>query len=287
MRGRAELAGDLGVADAAETDGLKRHQSAGLRGGGGHGGNETDAGAGRDQGEDAGELIAFEDGVGLQTGLAAGGQGIVTETVALAQQKHALLADFLKIHALEAGQAVSRGHGQQDSFSPVNIVPGMGYSPDKMLQARLVSYDNAHRYRLGVNFDALPVNRPQCPVDTYHRDGTTRFDDNGGIGPNYEPNSFGGPVEQNQYTERPMPITGDAARYNHREGNDDYRQPGDLYRQMTPDQRTRLIHNLACSMQGVPERIVKLQIGHFTKADAEWGRRVAEALGVAEPAVVK
>ena len=176
---------------------------------------------------------------------------------------------------------------EQAAFSPVNIVPGMGYSPDKMLQARLVSYDDAHRYRLGVNFDALPVNRPQCPVHTYHRDGSMRFDDNGGVGPNYEPNSFGGPVEQHQYTERPMPITGDAARYNHRDGNDDYKQPGDLYRLMTPDQRDRLIHNLACSMHGIPERIIKLQIGHFTKADAEWGRRVAEALGVTEPVAVK
>src|ERR1035438_5618388 len=75
---------------------------------------------------------------------------------------------------------------EQAAFSPVNIVPGMGYSPDKMLQARLVSYDDAHRYGVGVNFDSLPVNRPKCPVHNYHRDGTTRFDDNGGIGPNYE-----------------------------------------------------------------------------------------------------
>ena len=176
---------------------------------------------------------------------------------------------------------------EQAAFSPVNIVPGMGYSPDKMLQARLVSYDDAHRYRVGVNFDALPVNRPQCPVHNYHRDGLTRFDDNGGVGPNYEPNSFGGPVEQHQYTERPMPISGDAARYDHHDGNDDYKQAGDLYRLMKPDERERLIHNIACSMKGIPERIIKLQVGHFTKADAEWGRRVAEALGVAEPVAVK
>jgi catalase len=176
---------------------------------------------------------------------------------------------------------------EQAAFSPVNIVPGMGYSPDKMLQARLVSYDDAHRYRVGVNFDSLPVNRPKCPVNNYHRDGTTRFDDNGGVGPNYEPNSFGGPVEQHQYTERPMPISGDAARYNHRDGNDDYKQPGDLYRLMKPEERERLVHNIVASMRGIPERIIKLQIGHFTKADAEWGRRVAESLGVAEPVAVK
>jgi catalase len=94
-------------------------------------------------------------------------------------------------------------------------------------------------------------------------------------------------VESHEHTERPMPITGDAARYNHRDGNDDYKQPGDLYRLMKPDERERLIHNVACSMKGIPERIIKLQIGHFTKADADFGRRVAEALGVAEPVAVK
>jgi catalase len=175
---------------------------------------------------------------------------------------------------------------EQAAFEPTNIVPGMGYSPDKMLQARLVSYPDAHRHRMGVNYAELPINKAVCPIHTYHRDGHIRFDDNGGIGPNYEPNSFGGPVEDKQYTERPMPIVGDAARYNHREGNDDYKQPGDLYRLMTPDQQERLIHNLACSMKGVPERIIKLQVGHFSKADAEWGRRVAEAVGLAVAAGV-
>jgi catalase len=175
---------------------------------------------------------------------------------------------------------------EQAAFEPTNIVPGMGYSPDKMLQARLVSYPDAHRHRMGVNYAELPINKAVCPIHTYHRDGHIRFNDNGGIGPNYEPNSFGGPVEDKQYTERPMPIVGDAARYNHREGNDDYKQPGDLYRLMTPDQQERLIHNLACSMKGVPERIIKLQVGHFSKADAEWGRRVAEAVGLAVAAGV-
>ena len=84
---------------------------------------------------------------------------------------------------------------EQAAHSPVNIVPGMGYSPDKMLQARLLSYPDAHRHRMGVNYDLLPVNAPRCPVNTYHRDGAMRLGDNGGATPNYEPNSFGGPVE--------------------------------------------------------------------------------------------
>jgi len=176
---------------------------------------------------------------------------------------------------------------EQAAFSPVNIVPGMGYSPDKMLQGRLLSYPDAHRHRMGVNYDTLPINRPQCPVHHYHRDGHLRFDDNGGPAPNYEPNSFGGPVQDPQYTEPPMKITGDAARYDHRAGNDDYKQPGDLYRLMTADQQERLIQNIAGSMKGVPDRIVSLQIGHFAKADPEYGRRVAEAVGIGVEALAQ
>jgi catalase len=114
-----------------------------------------------------------------------------------------------------------------------------------------------------------------------------RTDDNYGRQKNYEPNSFGGPVEAHEYTERPMPIAGDAARYDHHDGNDDYKQAGDLYRLMKPDERERLVHNIVASMRGIPERIITLQIGHFTKADAEYGRRVAEALGVTEAVAVK
>jgi catalase len=169
---------------------------------------------------------------------------------------------------------------EQAAFSPVNIVPGMGYSPDKMLQARLISYPDAHRYRLGVNFEGLPVNQPQCPVHTYNRDGFMRSDDNGGDAPNYEPNSFGGPKEDHRYLEYPSTIAGDAGRYNHRDGNDDYTQAGNLFRLMKPDEKQRLISNLAGHMRGIPERIVKLQLSHFTKADPAYGRGVAEALGI-------
>ena len=170
---------------------------------------------------------------------------------------------------------------EQSAMSPVNIVPGMGYSPDKMLQARLLSYPDAHRHRMGVNYDLLPVNAPKCPVHAYHRDGALRFDNNGGASPNYEPNSFGGPVEDPKYTELPEKLSGDAARYNHRDGNDDYTQAGDLYRLLSADEKSMLIHNLAASLKGVTEeRIVRLQISHFSKADAEYGQRVADALGI-------
>jgi len=170
---------------------------------------------------------------------------------------------------------------EQGAFSPVNIVPGMGYSPDKMLQGRLISYPDAHRYRLGVNYDSLPVNRARCPIHTYHRDGSMRFDDNGGDMPNYEPNSFGGPKENHRFVESPYKISGDAGRYDHREDNDDYQQAGDLFRLLSPTDKDHLIHNIALAMKGVPERIIKLQLTHFGKADPEYGRRVAEAVGVA------
>ena len=167
---------------------------------------------------------------------------------------------------------------EQAAFSPVNIVPGMGYSPDKMLQARLISYPDAHRYRLGVNYESLPSNAPKCPVHTYNRDGSMRFDDNGGSGPNYEPNSFGGAVEQHRYRELAYRATGDISRFDHREGNDDYTQAGDLYRLLKPEEKDRLIHNIVTHMSTVPEYIQQLQISHFEKADPEYGRRVAEGL---------
>jgi catalase len=169
---------------------------------------------------------------------------------------------------------------EQAAFAPANIVPGMGYSPDKMLQARLISYPDAHRYRLGVNYDTLPVNKPQCPMHHYHRDGVMRADENGGIGPNYEPNSFGGPQEDPAYRERPRTITGSVDRHNHRAGNDDYTQPGDLFRLMPTDARQRLIDNIAASLASVPRRIQELQVQHFFKADPAYGAGVAEALGL-------
>jgi catalase len=169
---------------------------------------------------------------------------------------------------------------EQAAFDPKNIVPGMGYSPDKMLQGRLISYPDAHRYRIGVNYDALPVNKPQCPVMNYQRDGAMRFDGNFGSAPNYEPNSFHGPTENAEYRERPRPLTGTLDRYDHHRGNDDYTQAGNLFRLMKPDAQKRLIANIVGSMKPVPKAIQERQIGHFLKADPAYGRGVAEGLGL-------
>jgi catalase len=169
---------------------------------------------------------------------------------------------------------------EQASFSPANVVPGISHSPDKMLQFRIFAYADAHRYRLGVNHESLPVNRPHCPVHHYHRDGAMRFDGNSGDAVHYEPNSFGGPVEDPRFKEPPLPISGAVGRYDHRVGNDDYGQAGALFRLMCREQQQQLFDNIAAAMRGVPEPIQRRQIGHFAKADPAYGRGVAERLGL-------
>jgi catalase len=170
---------------------------------------------------------------------------------------------------------------EQAAFAPAHVIPGIGHSPDKMLQARILSYTDAHRYRLGVNYQDLPVNRPRCPVMHYHRDGTMRFDGNYGGAVNYEPNSFNGPKECPAFNdEPPLKISGDVARYNHRDGNDDYTQPGNLFRLMPPDAQKRLFGNIGRHMKDVPRDIQLRQICHFFRADPAYGRGAAEALGI-------
>jgi catalase len=175
---------------------------------------------------------------------------------------------------------------EQAAFEPSNMVPGISWSPDKVLQSRIFSYADAHRYRLGVNYASLPVNKARPEVNNYHRDGAMRFDGNGGASVNYEPNSFGGPVQDERYQEPPLKISGDADRYNHRDGNDDYTQPGNLFRLMSDDQKEQLFSNIAEAMAGVPEEIKLRQIGHFTKADPAYGEGVAKKLGLGVPTAV-
>jgi catalase len=168
---------------------------------------------------------------------------------------------------------------EQSAFSPANVPPGIGHSPDKMLQFRVFSYADAHRHRLGVNYESLPVNRPQAAeVRTYHRDGAMRFDGNEGGAVNYEPNSFGGPKEQPSFREPPLPIVGAADRYDHRDGNDDYGQVAVLFRMLKPDQRERLCEAIAGAMQGVPNAIVQRQLGHFAKVHPDYAEGVRARL---------
>jgi len=170
---------------------------------------------------------------------------------------------------------------EQSAFSPANVVPGISFSPDKMLQGRLFAYGDAHRYRLGGNHGLLPVNRPHAAVaSNYQRDGAMRFDDNGKGAVNYEPNSFGGPKQDPAAAEPPLPLHGAADRYDHRAGNDDYSQAGALFRLLDDGARARLMDNIAASMRSVPEAIQRRQIAHFAKADPAYGAGVAERLGL-------
>ena len=118
------------------------------------------------------------------------------------------------------------------------------------------------------------------PDAHYHRDGAMRFDGNFGSAPNYEPNSMGGPKEDKKYAERPEPVGEVAARYNHRDGNNDYAQPGDLFRLIGKDAQQRLINNIVGSLKETQERIQRLQVSHFTKADPAYGAGVAAGLGL-------
>jgi catalase len=169
---------------------------------------------------------------------------------------------------------------EQAAFAPTNLVPGIGWSPDKMLQGRLFAYTDAQRYRLGVNFESLPVNAPNTSVHNYHRDGSMRFDGNGGGSVNYEPNSFGGPVENKNLLEPPLALEGDAYNYDHRIDKNYYTQPGDLYRLVPEAEKVRIASNVAAAMDGVPEAIVIRAIARFYQADERCGTDIAANLDV-------
>ena len=171
---------------------------------------------------------------------------------------------------------------EQAAFSPANVVPGISFSPCKMLQARIFAYADAHRYRLGANFERLPINAPHAAkAGNYQRDGKMRFDDNGGASPNYEPNIFGGPKEDHGFDEPPLKVSGDADRYEQKRGvDDDYVQPGNLYRLMPGDERKRLVDHLVGSLKNVPKEIQKKMVEHFRRADTEYGDGIARGLGL-------
>ncbi len=170
---------------------------------------------------------------------------------------------------------------EQAAFNPANIVPGIGFSPDKMLQGRLFSYGDAQRYRLGVNHHLIPVNKPRCPFHSYHRDGAMRTDGNHGSTLGYEPNSFGEWQEQPDFSEPPLSLEGAADHWNHREDNDDYySQAGNLFRLMNAEQQQLLFGNTGRAMGDAPRDIKLRHIGNCLKADSAYGKGVAEAMGI-------
>ena len=172
---------------------------------------------------------------------------------------------------------------EQAAFNPANIVPGIGFSPDKMLQGRLFSYGDAQRYRLGVNHHLIPVNKPRCPFHSFHRDGSMRVDGNYGSHTNYEPNSYGAWKEQLDYSEPPLKINGDAAHWDYACDDADYfEQPGKLFRVMNDEQKQALFENTARALGDAPHEIKLRHIRHCAKADPAYGAGVAKACGISE-----
>jgi len=169
---------------------------------------------------------------------------------------------------------------EQAAFSPSNFVPGIAASPDKMLQGRLFAYHDAHIHRLGPNYHLLPINRPKAAkVQTYQRDGFMCCDDNGGAGPNYYPNSFGGPEPREEAKEPDFEVMGPARRHAYQLTDDDFFQAGELYRRvMTEEDREHLIGNITSHLGNAQKRIQLRQAAVFYKADPDYGTRVAEGL---------
>ena len=168
---------------------------------------------------------------------------------------------------------------EQSAFAPSNLVPGISVSPDKMLQSRLFNYADAQRYRLGVNYHQIPVNAARCPVNSNHRDGAGRMDGNYGGLPHYEPNSFHQWQEQPEYREPPLKIHGDADWWNFRDDDANYyKQPGDLFRLMSPAQQQVLFDNTARAMGDAPDFIKQRHVDNCSKADPGYGAGVAAAL---------
>ena len=170
---------------------------------------------------------------------------------------------------------------EQAAFAPSNLVPGISFSPDRMLQARLFNYADAARYRVGVNHYQIPVNAPRCPVHSNRRDGQGRMDGNYGATPHYEPNSFSQWQEQPQYKEPPLKITGDADLWDYREDDSDYfSQPRALFNLMNDEQKQALFNNTAGAMGDALDFIKYRHIRNCYACEPAYGEGVAKALGL-------
>ena len=174
---------------------------------------------------------------------------------------------------------------EQAAFDVSNVVPGLGFSPDKMLQNRIISYADAHRYRIGTNYHQVPVNQPKAAkqYNTYQRDGHLRSDGNGGASVDYEPNSFGGPKADKRFAEPPMPTNGPGDKYAWYtcDDKDYYGQPKMLWgKVLDAGGRERLVTNIVNSMAGSPEHIQKAMLSHWYKVHPDFGRMVAKGLGL-------
>lgn len=177
---------------------------------------------------------------------------------------------------------------EQAAFAPAHVVDGISYSPDKMLQGRLLSYPDAHRYRLGANYEQIPVNRCPYMTNNYERDGLMRVDGNGEDSPNYFPNSFDNIEADPAYKEPALDLGSHMADWYDRNGpgdNDHYTQPGILYRKVMNDQEKKnTVTNIVNAMSGITGEkkmdIINRQLCHWFRADIGLGMAIAQGLGI-------
>jgi len=195
-------------------------------------------------------------------------------------------ADFplIEVGTLELNRNPENYHAEveQSSFSPSALVPGIGPSPDKMLQARLMSYSDAHRYRVGGNYHQLPVNKPRCPLGNYQRDGVMATAEAYGPVPNYWPNSREDTPMPDEALKDPAWDLGQVVvdRFDSTVDHDDFTQAGNLFRMFDDEHRDRLATRIAGVLGQARREVQTRQVGHFFRADADYGRRVAEKLGL-------
>ncbi|MEG1394424.1 MAG: catalase [Clostridia bacterium] len=171
---------------------------------------------------------------------------------------------------------------EQSAFTPAHVVPGIGFSPDKFLQGRLFAYGDAQRYRLGVNYNQIPVNQAKCAVNDYHRDGAMRVNGNFGSTVAYTPNSQGVWAAQPDVMEPPLDLSGAAYVYDPKDDptDDCFRQGGELFRLMTEDKKQLLIENTARNIAPVTENIKYRHAVHCYLADCDYGKRMSDALAL-------
>jgi len=172
------------------------------------------------------------------------------------------------------------GEVEQVAFSPSNVIPGIGYSPDPVLQGRLIAYQDAQRYRIGVNFEQLPINCPHAAKvqnQMVHGRMHLRIDNKF---PHYSPSSFGEPLPNKAYSKGPIKVHGDGGHFVYGKGDDEdfYKQPGDLFRLMSEPEKERLTDNIAVSLETVPDIIANRMLQHFHKCDPKYGQMVESNL---------
>mmetsp|Transcript_4518 Transcript_4518/g.6883 ORF Transcript_4518/g.6883 Transcript_4518/m.6883 type:complete len:225 (+) Transcript_4518:1-675(+) len=170
---------------------------------------------------------------------------------------------------------------EQLAFSPSHMIPGIEPSPDKMLQARLFSYPDTHRHRLGANYQQIPVNMP-LKANNYQRDGPMTVTDNGGGMPNYFPNTFNGPSTSSNAVAHADTVTGDVERVETGgDDNDNFTQCGHFFNNvLSHGERDRLTSNIAGHMVNASETIRMRAISNFAAVDPVYGRKIKEKIDV-------